>query len=61
MKERDIEERTESLREYFTDKFKRSEDKFNKFKNTVIKDMQNQDEANQKDIQTLYKKTDELK
>ena len=60
MKERDQEERTESIREYFEAKHEEANESFKYFQNTVIKNLRNHDEINSKNIKELTKQIQDL-
>ena len=60
LKIRDQEERTESVRDYFQAKHDESNENFEYFKNTVIKNLQTLDEMNAKWIKDLNKQVQDL-
>ena len=60
LKNRDQEERTESVRKYFQEKNDQQDQVFDEFKNTVITSLKNQDEINSNHIKELYKQWKDL-
>jgi len=61
LKERNLEETTESVRNYFVNKNKERDQIFDQFKNTEIKQIQEQNDSNSKKIEELFSKAQDLK